>query len=80
MKGLHGVRDGKASLREVVGAYEKEMIPRGQEEVSCSVENGLLLHDWRKIQESPVFRRGFKPMDGHENVENVKKEQAVAEA
>lgn len=45
--------------------YEEEMIPRGAEEVRCSVENGLLLHDWKKIQESPVFRRGFKPMDGH---------------
>lgn len=68
LKGLHGVSDGNASLSDIVGAYEKEMIPRGREEVSCSVENGLLLHDWRKIQESPVFRRGFTPMDGHDNV------------
>lgn len=45
------------------------MIPRGKEEVSCSVENGLMLHDWNKIQESPVFRRGFKPMDGHSAVQ-----------
>ncbi|OAQ69663.1 monooxygenase [Pochonia chlamydosporia 170] len=53
------------SLAEGVMRYEEEMIPRGAEEVRCSVENGLLLHDWKKIQESPVFRRGFKPMDGH---------------
>lgn len=41
------------------------MIPRGKEEVACSVENGIMLHDWDKIQQSPVFQRGFKPMDGH---------------
>ncbi|KAH6708964.1 hypothetical protein BKA61DRAFT_635226 [Leptodontidium sp. MPI-SDFR-AT-0119] len=69
LKGLGGVRDGHASFAEAIDEYEKEMIPRGKEEVSCSVENGLMLHDWNKIQESPVFRRGFKPMDGHENVQ-----------
>ncbi|KAL9085532.1 MAG: hypothetical protein Q9165_007577 [Trypethelium subeluteriae] len=68
LEGLKGLRDGSTSLAEVVRVYEKEMIPRGKEEVSCSVENGLTLHDWNKIQESPVFRRGFKPMDGHSNV------------
>jgi hypothetical protein len=61
------------TLVEAINAYEKEMIPRGKEEVSCSVENGLMLHDWNKIQESPVFKRGFKPMDGHSNV----KEESV---
>ncbi|KAF9885585.1 hypothetical protein FE257_012791 [Aspergillus nanangensis] len=67
MNGLHGVRDGKVSLTEAVTMYENEMVPRGKEELNCSAENGLLPHDWNKIQESPVFRRGFKPMDGHEN-------------
>jgi hypothetical protein len=57
--------------------YEKEMIPRGKEEVSCSVENGLMLHDWNKIQESPVFRRGFKPMDGHNSIQ---KQEIVGQA
>lgn len=74
LEGLHGVRDGHTSLAEAVDMYEKEMIPRGKEEVNCSVENGLMLHDWNKIQESPVFRRGFKPMDGHDS---VLKEQIV---
>ncbi|GAB1317682.1 hypothetical protein MFIFM68171_07892 [Madurella fahalii] len=53
------------TLAEAMNNYEKEMIPRGAEEVRCSVENGLMLHDWKKIQASPVFQRGFKPMDGH---------------
>ncbi|KAL4894661.1 hypothetical protein BDV59DRAFT_163019 [Aspergillus ambiguus] len=63
--GARAIRDGESSLEEVITAYEAEMVPRGKEEVTCSVENGLMLHDWNKIQESPVFRRGFKPMDGH---------------
>ena len=53
------------------------MIPRGKEEVSCSVENGLMLHDWEKVQESPVFKRGFKPMDGHDNAKKETVDQAV---
>jgi 2-polyprenyl-6-methoxyphenol hydroxylase-like FAD-dependent oxidoreductase len=53
------------TLADAVSNYQNEMIPRGAEEVRCSVENGLMLHDWNKIQASPVFRRGFKPMDGH---------------
>ncbi|KAK3369272.1 putative monooxygenase [Lasiosphaeria ovina] len=55
----------KLTLAEVVTRYEAEMVPRGAEEVRCSVENGYMLHDWKKIQQSPVFNRGFKPMDGH---------------
>lgn len=51
------------------------MIPRGHEEVECSVENGLMLHDWEKVQTSPVFTRGFKPMDGHD----VRQNEAVRE-
>ncbi|KAF2676583.1 FAD/NAD(P)-binding domain-containing protein [Lentithecium fluviatile CBS 122367] len=69
LKGILGVCDGNTTLAEAIDVYEKEMIPRGKEEVSCSVENGMMLHDWNKIQESPVFRRGFKPMDGHSSVE-----------
>lgn len=42
------------------------MVPRGAEEVKCSVENGLMLHDWQKVKQSPVFQTGFKPMSGHD--------------
>lgn len=71
VNGLRSISDADGSLAEVVDSYEKEMIPRGKEEVTCSVENGMLLHDWDKIRESPVFNRGFKPMDGHSNVEEA---------
>lgn len=53
------------TLQEAIEKFEGEMIARGQEEVTCSVENGYMLHDWSKVQQSPVFNRGFKPMDGH---------------
>ena len=49
-------------------------MPRGAEEVKCSVENGYMLHDWQKVLESPVFRNGFKPMTGHnEETDNGEK-------
>ena len=25
-----------------------------------------MLHDWQKVLESPVFRKGFKPMERHD--------------
>jgi hypothetical protein len=57
---------GTATLKEAITAYEAEMIPRGREEVKCSVENGYMLHDWDQVRESPVFRQGFRPMSGHD--------------
>ncbi|PGG97983.1 hypothetical protein AJ80_09605 [Polytolypa hystricis UAMH7299] len=78
LEGLKSFRDRKIPLSNAVNEYEKEMIPRGKEEVSCSVENGLMLHDWNKIQESPVFKRGFKPMDGHSNIQQA--EVAVSQS
>lgn len=73
LEGLRVVTSGQSTLSEVVTAYEREMIPRGQEEVKCSIENGYMLHDWEKVQESPVFRNGFRPMEGHDKAE-VKQE------
>ena len=65
LKGLGGASIGTSSLADSVAAYEAEMIPRGAEEVKCCVENGLMLHDWEKVKQSPVFKVGFKPMAGH---------------
>ncbi|KHN94879.1 Aromatic-ring hydroxylase-like protein [Metarhizium album ARSEF 1941] len=71
LKAVLGSPAASLTLAKGVAQYEEEMIPRGAEEVRCSVENGMLLHDWKKIQESPVFRRGFKPMDGHGDAVHV---------
>jgi hypothetical protein len=67
MTGLEGVFHGETELNEAIKVYEADVIPRGQEEVKCSVENGYMLHDWKKVEASPVFTRGFKPMEGHDS-------------
>ncbi|BCS00577.1 FAD-dependent oxidoreductase [Aspergillus luchuensis] len=66
LAGIQKVVSGTATLQEAITAYEAEMIPRGHEEVKCSVENGYMLHDWEQVRESPVFRQGFRPMSGHD--------------
>ncbi|KAM0432843.1 hypothetical protein ACHAPT_004545 [Fusarium lateritium] len=67
MAGLNSVFRGETDLGEAIKVYEADVIPRGQEEVKCSVENGYMLHDWKKVEASPVFTRGFKPMEGHDS-------------
>ncbi|KAH6895741.1 hypothetical protein B0T10DRAFT_587233 [Thelonectria olida] len=67
LAGITEVRDGVKDLNAMIKEYEGDIIPRGQEEVKCSVENGYMLHDWKKVETSPVFTRGFKPMEGHDS-------------
>ncbi|RSL78963.1 hypothetical protein CEP51_007757 [Fusarium floridanum] len=67
MAGLGDVFRGDTELDDAIKVYEADVIPRGQEEVKCSVENGYMLHDWKKVEASPVFTRGFKPMEGHDS-------------
>jgi len=64
--GIQRVRAGEMTFSQAVSAYDAEIVPRGSEEVKCSLENGMMLHDWEKVKESPVFRAGFKPMSGHD--------------
>lgn len=64
-------KNSEQSLEEAIQRFEMEMIARGQEEVTCSVENGYMLHDWNKVKQSPVFNRGFKPMEGHSTTTRV---------
>ncbi|KAH6123433.1 hypothetical protein HBI69_052420 [Parastagonospora nodorum] len=63
---------GESTWDATISAYEAEMIPRGAEEVKCSIENGIMLHDWEKVKQSPVFTAGFKPMKGHDTWETNK--------
>jgi 2-polyprenyl-6-methoxyphenol hydroxylase-like FAD-dependent oxidoreductase len=44
---------------EAIDAYEKEMRTRGGEEVRLSEMNTRMLHDWAKLSESPLFKRGM---------------------
>ncbi|KAH7076880.1 hypothetical protein BKA63DRAFT_594450 [Paraphoma chrysanthemicola] len=78
------VASAESPLEGAIGAYEEELIPRGSEEVKCSVQNGIMLHDWEKVKQSPVFTNGFRPMKGHDayetnedHGENQKKAEAA---
>lgn len=66
---LERVRSNETTLKDAITAYDEELVPRGRDEVKCSVENGLMLHDWEKVKQSPVFRNGFRPMTGHDGKE-----------
>ncbi|KAI4222190.1 MAG: hypothetical protein L6R36_006336 [Xanthoria steineri] len=57
---------GEGTWQSALSSYEEELVPRGSEEVKCSIENGIMLHDWEKVKQSPVFTTGFRPMKGHD--------------
>jgi hypothetical protein len=67
---IETAKAGETSLQDAVTSYEAEMIPRGREEVECSMKNAEMLHDWEKVKQSPVFKDGFRPMKGHNTYEN----------
>ena len=43
-----------------ISAYEMEMIARGGEEVRLSAKNTGMLHDWKQVMQSPVFKSGLR--------------------
>lgn len=63
---LQSVLKGETDQKAAITAYDEEVVKRGAEEVKCSLENGMMLHDWEKVKQSPVFTTGFKPMTGHD--------------
>jgi 2-polyprenyl-6-methoxyphenol hydroxylase-like FAD-dependent oxidoreductase len=54
---LVSIANGSAG--EAISAYETEMIERGGTEVRDGIANTTLLHDWEKVKESPLFRKGM---------------------
>ena len=42
-----------------VSAYEAEMIARGGEEVRLSAKNTGMVHNWKQVMQSPVFKSGL---------------------
>ncbi|KAL8903044.1 MAG: hypothetical protein Q9171_007529 [Xanthocarpia ochracea] len=44
----------------VINEYEEEMIKRGGEEVRLGEMNTKMLHDWDKVLQSPVLKKGLK--------------------
>ncbi|CAL8584300.1 hypothetical protein XPA_009904 [Xanthoria parietina] len=54
-------QDGKG-ITDVLEVYEKELQERGKEAVISSGENSLMVHDWERLKQSPIFTMGFKPL------------------
>ena len=74
---IERVRANETTFKEAISAYDEELVPRGAEEVKCSLENGFMLHDWEKVKESPVFKTGFRPMTGHDGKEALSEHAEV---
>ncbi|KAI6089531.1 FAD/NAD(P)-binding domain-containing protein [Hypoxylon rubiginosum] len=49
---------GSKPQAELINAYETEMRARGGEEVRLSEMNSLMLHNWAKVEQSPLIKRG----------------------
>jgi len=59
VEGLVAVEEGKASLKEAVDEYEKEMIPRAAQEVMASKGNALAILSFEKFMSSPLMKQGL---------------------
>jgi hypothetical protein len=59
------VRDGKITTKEAGDAYEKEMIPRGKQEIEISLESGHQIHEIDKFpfSKSPIGTIGIKAQE-----------------
>lgn len=56
------IREG-TDRAEAMQEFEAEMVKRGGTEVRDGTANTGLLHDWERIKESPLFRKGMQKTD-----------------
>ncbi|KAJ4382918.1 hypothetical protein N0V86_002145 [Didymella sp. IMI 355093] len=63
------LRDALVKIKEdgnqadVMRKFEEEMITRGGTEVRDGTANTRMLHDWERIKESPLFKKGMRKTD-----------------
>ena len=66
-QGNNGFDDQELSTVEdretAISSYEEEMIARGGEEVRVSAMNTAMLHDWKKVVQSPFMKRGVQAVE-----------------
>jgi 2-polyprenyl-6-methoxyphenol hydroxylase-like FAD-dependent oxidoreductase len=60
---LKAAIQGHTSVKDAVKAYNTEMIDRAGDEVATSKENTEMLHDWSRMQNSPIMQRGGNPRE-----------------
>ena len=53
----HAHLRGEKSLADAMAEYDAEMIARGGDEVSVSLQSMHLLMTWELVQEFPLFKR-----------------------
>lgn len=61
-------------MATAIDMYEAEMKPRSGEEVRISVANTTMLHDWKKVMQSPVFKAGVKKIVKKDEEESQEKQ------
>lgn len=59
-RALQGVCHNGKTISEAIDAYDKEVVERGHEAVISSGENSMMLVDWDKLKESPMFKYGLQ--------------------
>lgn len=59
VEALVAAANGRSSLEAAVMAYEKEMKPRGAEEVALSYEQAIKAREQSTIRDSPIFKVGW---------------------
>lgn len=62
-KCLKAAATGDATWQSAVDEYQAEMIDRAGDEVRTSFENTEMLHDWSRMQDSPIMQRGGNPRE-----------------
>ena len=60
-KHWHGEKEGfsREERAKAIDEYEKEMIPRGSEEVRLGEMNTKMMHDWERVKHTPAVRQGL---------------------
>lgn len=51
--------EGPRGQEEAIAAFEDEMVKRGGTEVRDGTANTEMLHDWERIKEAPLFKKGM---------------------
>lgn len=59
VKALVAIKEGTQTKDAAIEEYNAELVKRGADEVSTSVKNALLVHDFEKFMDSPVLKQGY---------------------
>lgn len=59
---ITSIKNRIVSRADAISAYDAEMVKRGAAEVNLSVQNALMVHDWKLVMDSPAMKHGIKKM------------------